>query len=763
MEKLTFDGMESASRAANGFDESVRSDADQILRAITGLNWSGNAKRAADDRAIDEASDRKNVAKALDRMATSIADGKAAMSSIADTLKRDAKGLEDDGYDVGDDWSVADRLNYELAREQAEGNDPELRRIDALQAQRANEAANASISLKRKAAEFDAADHRCAAALNSAAEALGSLAPVKAGLSLGEGKTIADALKSGKPLTPEQLAQYNAATNLTDDQIWKLQHGEQVDIPQGQFSFLQGLMRGLDGMSVTDIRRLGVGNQRDAVQRGLGNSIQLSSSPNVGTASGDRGGMSNLPSNVRSLLVDKLTESMPKQRFPFDPFPTPGTKIERFRELTALTGLLGSGDESYRMGTDADRGLTKQLAEISGATAAPGSPIFIGDSWISHGELERTMGAGLSIVSADAAAQHDFMTGQNMGITCGDGIYNPESHIQGLLAYHWGDGHSGADDFFAKLEPGVHPGNPFIVSQNQGAANAFGHYLGSAESVLSNSDLGIRSPHLTRTIAEAMGGYLGGFSGAHGGPTGIDLHGSTRMTGDELGNLFHVLDSDPQAAYHINKAAHDWQIHMAEQAGRYPSNTSLGHASGLLDQGMRAGKDAQIETLQAHAHGDLDATYKARVDFLNRVTSAIGLIPGADSLTSNAVSPEDIFGAEPKPWDQVDSARTQAFRGVDIGALSNREVVQFSYLKSYYDSHPNETGLRAEWLTNGKLDFKKVFLQGNLDDWRSFVGDHHQDLEGWKINFDNGVADAGGQPSDPHENEGVPGGNNPGG
>lgn len=174
VDKFDFGGMGPASKSAEGFGDAVRGDADQIFGAITGLNWSGEAKEMAEHRASGEASDRKRIGKTLVKIADGVSAGWSTMSSLAGDLKSHARGLEDDNYFVSEQWKVTDGYNYSLAEAAADGDGAIQSQLAVLKAKRANEATNGTLSLGRIVDAFDHADRACSRELKSAMAALGA-------------------------------------------------------------------------------------------------------------------------------------------------------------------------------------------------------------------------------------------------------------------------------------------------------------------------------------------------------------------------------------------------------------------------------------------------------------------------------------------------------------------------------------------------------------------------------------------------------------
>ncbi|MDG3013197.1 hypothetical protein [Speluncibacter jeojiensis] len=474
--------------------QQIDDSADKMRSSIDGLHWSGTARGAADDRADRENQQMRKVGSAFDDLAAACMAGARAMEPMIAGLTRTASNLESDNFDVAEDWTVTDKHNYSAAIAACGDNAQAQNQVRQLQKQRGDEAATSTVSLKRLAVALGTADQNCAAAINAANVEISSLTPATAALNgTIAGKDLAD-LKSGTA-TADELARLHAAAQLTDEQKTDLVGGKPVNLTQGQFDYLRQVMRAQDGMSVQDIDKmtsaLPQGNQAD-----LANAMQLVSSPNVHTASvltagavptvADHGGMSQLPTPVRTLLTDNPV-SMHTNWTAAGPFTT--ADVSRAGDFKALTNIMGRGDQSLAQGSDVDRGLLKQGAEIAGATGRPNVTMTMEGRGVHDSEVgslaDRLLGAG----GHDAQAVHDFVTGSNMASTVDHGgSYNASDHVLEVLQHKWDPGQHGAANMFASIgESAGQPLDSFANKQGGESASALAQIMASHSATLSQN------------------------------------------------------------------------------------------------------------------------------------------------------------------------------------------------------------------------------------------------------------------------------------
>lgn len=746
---LRLDDMFTASNRATSLGDFAYDEGSTVNTTVTGLDWSGVARSAAVDRAGREQREFNRVGAAFDKLALAITSGHDSMTRLASLLKNKASGYEESDYEVADNWSVTDGYNYSLADALA-ADDPDMQqRLATLKQDRADAARDATTDLKTTAREFSDADMTCANSVRAAAAALSRLAPISSAIGAGMGDDIAKKLLSGAGLTADELAALRSATSLTPDQLRALASGQRIQIPQGQYDFLRSLMGDLSPKSIDDLRRIGVGDQHNSVQTALGNAIQISSMPKLTTAASDHGGMALLPKSASSLLTESLIG---------DSFKTTGNKvgagrkngivIPRIHDFETLVDIINSGNPELRVGTDVDRGLVKQAAEISAATSDPHvivreSPSAGAGTGFGRGELDNLLTKALDGTSVDRIAMHDAITGQNMDVTCSaGGHYDVSTHLNGILDHGWGKDATGADKIFDWLHTDAQSNNPYLAGLAHESATSLGHYLGNVHNLPVTQQFGMTSPHLAETLAHAASTYMGGYSGAMDGPHGVPTFGVDSLTEGELHTLFRALDSSPESASIINQAGSQWQNYMAYQYGLHHDNGSLAYSAGLINSAMSHGYRDELNYLTQSAYGDEAAQYQNKMNAYTQANAVIGLVPYGNYLTA-ALPPslaEGLFGAPPDP-STASSPESQGLNDVGVPSLNDPNVREFSKFVGYAESHPEVAEQHPAWFKNGRPDWTLINKGDNFRSWNSFVASMgaNPGYGGWDSTFERGA------------------------
>ncbi|MFI5782627.1 hypothetical protein [Nocardia sp. NPDC051570] len=619
--------------------------ADSMLRTITGMHWSGEAYNAACDRADREDRQMRKVGSAFDRLATACTQGAAAMGPIIDSLKSATRGLESDHFQVGDDWTVTDKLTTT---------------DKSLQQRRAEEATNETVRLQKLAGDLGAADQQCAQAAGDALKDIGLLTPALAGLTGSTAQSDVDDLRTGHP-TQAELDRIHAATQLTDQQKRDLAEGRPVDMPQGQYDYLRGLMRAMDGSSVDDISKLASALPADR-QGDLANAMQLISNPQVQTASVlhpgdapsviDRGGLGQLPTNVRTLLTDNPV-TWSKELITQGGVVPPVQSVPRASDFKSVTSLLGHGDPGLAQGSDLDRGLIKQASEIAGAT--PGKDPVVD---VNHNDMNALASDMLDRASTDHVAVTDALTGNNMDVTCGGNHYDPTSHIDGLLNHRW-DGH---DQGIAKLIDSIgqnatsSDGNLNVPSGR--AAYALSQYMGSHQDQLLHlpgrdfedaPSIGANDPNMTQALQRTLGHYIPNMVGvpdsmvqSHGFG---DAAGTNHLGAQDVKAIFKEIDSNHEAAVQFNGSAYSTITQLDYQFGHDGgAHPELGEYASRIDW-------AAQHAMYDPSAGDGDPQLQTKKDFFDSlkplVKLGVGEIPVVGSFLNTGI---DVTSPEVKTW-----------------------------------------------------------------------------------------------------------------
>lgn len=693
--------------AAGALGAGIESDGQNINRTITGMDWSGRARGAAENRAGRERTQFVRVGDAFGKLATSIADGHGAMSHIAGRLQSRAQGYEDSSFRVADDWRVTDGYNYALARAMAGDSVPMQQRVAALEAERAETARTATTVLQRLASEFDEADGRCAAQIAAHGADIGSLTPVTSALGSGVADRISKKLSEGKALSPFERRVLEEGTTLNPAQLADLRNGRAATISQGQFNFLREIAGELDGKGMADIRALGSGAQRPEIQNNLANATQLLGIPNLRTADGDHGGMAALPANIRNLLTSNLVDGdrNPLQKLVNGSQPY----VAKAQEFGDLTKFLGHSDDQVRVGSDVNRGILKQASELAAAGETPQG------EHLNAREFDKLLNTALNVGATDTIASHDFMTGANMDVTCADGgQYNAGIHLNGLMGQEW-DGHtSGLHKLFDWV--GAEAGSPdaHTATMARESASALGHYLGSPGDLDVNEEIGIRNPELAGILAKAMSPYLGDFSG-------MQVFGADKLEPGELENIFRSLNTDGNAAATLNSAAFKWQNQMALQYGMDTYNSSLAEYAGKLSQAMIDGNGHAVEHLSATELAERTRIYTNQMTAFGFAKDGMAFLPGggiAGTLMQPPVA-NAIFGHPPE-HPPVDPHAPWAGNNPQwIAQLNDPKINQFFQFAGYASTHPEVQAANPQWFDqHGAPNWKAV---KDDEEWTSFM------------------------------------------
>lgn len=714
---LDFSHMPPAAKKASDYATSTTHDARTTRDTIFGLDWSGGARAVATDRAAREYTQLNRLSMAFTSLSTAINRGHASMSDLAGDLKQTASAYEADSYRIANDWSVQDTYNYTTAEQVAGGDRNALDALRKLKAARAQIAANGQRTLQKWASDLGVVDLGTAAAIRAALARLGEMAPPAAGLSAGLAREIVDTLLRGGALTPEQLVALNAACSLTPEQLRAQRLGRPVDIPQGQYDFLRALAAGLNGKSIAEITNLGSGDQKREIQRFLANGMQMVSTPQLTTRGGDRGGMRVVPASIRSLLTDNLIG---------DRFHVPAraprgnpafVEIPRIEDYQALVRFLAAGDPQLRVGTDLDRGVLKQAAQIADAVrGTDGAASKVGDPHAySFGKPQVTeiLNEALALTGHDTTAAHDFITGKNMDVTVPDGAhYDADHHLDALFQYQWGAKPGGIDSVFGWIgEHAGSPSNPFLAREAAESATALGHYFGDETNVSIGRDVGVGSPHLTQTLAVTLSPYLGDFAGSFGGETAVPKYGAQELSHGELTRMFSALDSDPKAAALINHAGTQWQHFLAYQAGAHDA-PQLAKATGFLASAMKAGYTAEFDYLANSSYEGKMQDYQNKANEASFVRNLVAALPHPAIPIVNALLPPDLeqklFGAPPDLTTMTDERRKLYDA---MPTFNDPNAFQFAYFAGAMSTDPD---LRREFAScldeHGNPDWHKVKL-----------------------------------------------------
>lgn len=694
--------------------DQIDNDADSLNRTIDGLHWSGGAQFVARERGDREKRQMKRVATAFDALGKAAKDGAAAMQPMITSLVTGAGNLERDRFTVSDDFVVTDANDYGPALAAAGDDATAKSQVEEQRRQRGEEAANETIRLQRLSSDLEIADQNCAKALSVANDEIESLVPVAAGLNGGTAASDLSDLRDGKA-TPEELARIHEATQLSPELKDRLARGEQIDLPQGKLDYLQELMRAQDGMSVEDMDNLAK-TMPSSMQGDLVNGMQIVSNPQVHAAGMlspgtpavtiEQGGMSQLPTQMRTLL----TENPIGERGPvLGPLPL-GAHVPRGNDFRILDGMLDKSDKTLAHGSDLDRGVLKQVSEIAAATTPgeggeelttymtphPGGMDAPFTALDSH-QLNSTLDGLLSDVNGDHQAVHDFVTGEGMATTVTHGgQYNASSHVMGVLEHKWDADNHGAENMFKWMGgPDANSPDSFVQTQAGETADGLAHIISDNSVDLappSHDSLGVVNPGLTQSIAEGMRPYLPNFAGVSD-PAVLANHGAGSFDSvDDLSKFFKVLDSDSAAARIVNDAGAQWSNHLAYEAGADPANSALGNNAGQLNHAMQKGLTDQLEDLRKQEQWDNVVEYNKDSQAIDKAVAVAGKIPipGLEyaGVASAFLKPE-LLELPNNPVDLAnDTDWSKALSPLQTTVQSDSIVREYSLMEGYLQSHP---------------------------------------------------------------------------
>ncbi|WP_405138854.1 hypothetical protein [Nocardia sp. NBC_01388] len=664
---------------AESIATTLRDTADDLDRCIDGMNWSGEGRKGAEHRAGSERQQMRTLATAFEDLTTVCRTAQATMSPTLDTLRTSLTWLRNNFYGIADDWSVTDKLNYAAGFAIAKGDQPATDRLTKYQTDRSDEAANQTVALQRLAASYGADDDSCAQAIGKAVSDMATLAPASAGLSPSLADSDLAAFEKGQA-TPEQLARLQAATHLTGQQLDDLLNGRQVNIPQGQFDYAREVMRDLDGSSVEQIDHLADNlppSQQQTVRAGIADALQMMSNPQIGTSGGgedggqaertDHGGMAVLPTQVRTLLTDN-----PQKYKSLERSDTAGASIEvpRLNDFKALNDLLGKGDWQLARGTDIDRGLLKQGAEIAGSNAqhiygnSSDTPSSVADMLLSRAGIDNT-------------AVNDFLTGgptlpdgtHRMDVTVSPGgHYDVESHIADVIHHDWGGHDAGISKVITTAgQFATDPTNATLRTESGASVHALASYVGQhgddllhINTLTGPKELGVANPGMTQALASTLSPYIPDMVKV--GPDLLHTSGFNHdINSEQLKNIFAVVDSNQAAATQFNSSAYAAVSQLNQEFGTTGAHDyRFAEWAGKIDAGARDGMQFELKTRGLQAADTLKAEtmiFDSAREGATFTAKQIPLIGSAVELELKASTPEVkawLLGSVPDVHATVD-------------------------------------------------------------------------------------------------------------
>ncbi len=755
VENAHLDPLDSASTSLSPVEKAIDDNAENMHRTVHGLAWTGTGRTEALGRADAERTQMRRVSDAASDLAKAFSHGKHTMAPMVDSLKTSAAHLTEADFNVAQDWTVTDGYQYGLAEATYADNPQKMRELHELQRKRAEEAKNATVRLQRLAHELEAADDDTAKAIRAAKHRLEAMAPASKAMSWKQAKLDVESLRDGHP-TPEQLARLRAATHLSPQDMASLAAGKPTNISQGQFDYLQSMMRQLHGVSLQDM--LDINKQAPGL---LGDGFRLMSMPNLQTEGGSRGGMDELPIPIRTLLQQNpilVTTHVPNTLgAPIQAM----TAIPRLGDFNALNTLLGEGNQNLRLGADVDRGLLKQASEISSVMGPRGSHDYYGtyDNRQDLGSIRQTVDAMLHNGGGDHQAVADFLTGDNMASTVTPGShYHADSHLRGLLEQKWMPDELGAKSMMHWIG-GAADDHGYESVLGGRSADALAKYMVAHHDELAYigpkggpySSLGILNPELTQEISRSLSPYFPNFAGY---PSDLLLNHTAGPLADtdDFGKLIGLLGTDKKAGDIAILSATSWENYAAHEYGEDPMNVGLGTSASHLHQSVAAGIGDAQKILQSNQEWTSEVEYD---DKQKKAANILGFLQGlnipglSDAATMAGPEIADQYAGQ-KPGDPSLSHSWQGqIEGYNktYDGMTGGVARQYQIASGYLEDHPEiidrhwkaDDGSDINFFQkdkNGHVEFNPAAIRKNSIDFERFLKEKGVPLSDYLQSYD---------------------------
>ncbi|MDG3009510.1 hypothetical protein G4X40_05050 [Rhodococcus sp. D2-41] len=591
-------------------------------------------------------------------------------------------------------------------------------------------------------------------------------------LSAEQGKRDFEALASGN-LSPqerraieERLAQAQLTSSQNEDRRNAVGDRPALVLPAGQFDYLKSFYAsaGKDGLLSLD-DKLGQGptihgeSPNQIIRSNIASGLFTLSSPNVGSSSGETGGMGQLPKSVQDLVgpgVSRTTMGAASG------FPVSVTEITNVDQVRQFAGLLDTADPSVQQGSQLSASLVTKASEL-----ARYEPEFqqklpttlIEDSRgvpVGTGMLNDTIAELTQVGGRDHLADAALLTGK--GMPAG---YDPSATMYALTHNEWqtdagtkaknslwswiggdiqtpGPVGDNARSAFAGL-PGVfaptqgHVGDGALVTMSGGTSYVQGFNEDFAE-----------HPEYATSMSRLLGSHLDVLAGP-GAPLGFEKPSSTEPSSGAVqlnvvdGNRLLMLASESgQGRITLESAQGIAQQQLLGQAvregGADPSVWLRDNAGHLPDLSARidvAGQNAITfqNTQQATEYNDHQiSVHDAKVKALEiagsvltaplEVSEAVpgagmlgaGLDAGKEALTSSlieqAVNDPDLHSVTVAQPDQM--------------AVVKQNELMTQALRAYDQNGQVPAGLHDG---DAQIDFSRDSMPGRSRDAREFLDD----------------------------------------
>ncbi|MDY6810411.1 MAG: hypothetical protein SW127_15575 [Actinomycetota bacterium] len=734
--------MSSIAAAVRSLQEGVDAEAPLIGNPVLNLTtnqWKGVSRTAADGRAEKESRWLKNVGAKFGDLATSLEDWPPQIRGAMDALK----GLKGDAADQGYMLRTSDP-GYTV--DFVEANAPDGAEFN-------QGLADSWSSRLRETAEYaDTTVQQASATVANVLDSISALTPesiAQNSSTIDPSKAAGDAqaILSGTA-TGEQRARFQRATQLTPEQLAKLNRGESIDLSPERMKYLQLATGAVDvgngelsGISAFD--SFGTGQGDESLRAGLADGLQVISNENVHSPAGN-GGFAMLPQTIKdSVSRPDLVTRM-----------TNGVDLRGVKENSALGRLVQAGDSRYQAGSELDRSLTEVARKYSDAIAwdEQESPrATAGDSFFGS---DSGLGAMPAVSAADRAGVEDILAGVGRDKIAVHEAFTGEhgqDFIHDLMTVEWKDDGAAAGAMFSPAAADATVANS-ADGYDTFRANLTGETMEEVAKFMASKDgyaelmdmpfqgsngvsVGEANPELTRALAHSLSPYVQEMGGSDDPATlGFDTdgwadpgeEGPGRFEGSE--RVFSAIATDDEAGKTLLGRA---SAEVREAAAEYADDPNAGDSGsylrragvlqGLIDQATDISSQEVADDAYERELRDWKmrgSAYDVGSEILKLGTNAMPGSGAVEPLTSSAAQSlkEALIGPAPTPENinpvqtdytrlhftiasQVDDLKSQMDDGFvseygdwfdDQGSLKS-----FDWIKSNYDVNKLDSGLEA--------------------------------------------------------------------
>lgn len=448
-----------AGESLKTFAKDLEGSGDDYNSAIleAGGSWEGEGFDGAHQRGNDDIDDIDEVAERVRKAGDALASAGDSIKPKKDQIFFVVDDLIRTLYSVADDWTVTDIYPYSSPEERA-----------ALEPGRIAWAAKNTEELQAAARLVKAEDDEYGPKISAALNDLAGVVSPHAGegvsaenashsgdedpLSAEQGQKDAEAILEGNA-TPEQIERFKDATNLSQEQLDALRNGEKIEIPRGQFDYLEQAIHAVNGKGELDaFEQFGdryEGGQRDELKRGIADAINIVGNPSVSTPRPSRyppdfigpippeeapktGGINRLPESIKEPLLSPPGKVVgDDSALQYDQMPESAVHLPTLNQLDKLRGVMSHGKDSGIQGSDVNRLYLERTSEIAGIihnhngpfvvdqkeTFDPsdisGNRTIVRDITLSKEEVTGKLDGFLDVASKDQVAFHDFLADGN--------------------------------------------------------------------------------------------------------------------------------------------------------------------------------------------------------------------------------------------------------------------------------------------------------------------------------------------------------------